>query len=98
MVNVTDDKFVFNNISATTSSFIWPGGKGSFRARSASWGGGSASLEMLLPDQATWVAVGTDTTKTSDGGGNFELDPCELRVAIATATGVYAQVNRVPRR
>ena len=68
-------------------------GKGTFLVKGSTFG--TVSLEMKLPDNTTWVAVGADTTRAADGGGNFELPPSELRVAISGATAVYATVASI---
>lgn len=75
------------------ATFIWPGGIGSFDARATTWGGGSAKLQKRLPDEQTWVDMGTETSLTADGGGQFETGPCIARVLITTATGVTASVK-----
>lgn len=84
------------NSSATASSdVIWPGGLGVFSA-TATWGGGNVSLQLLTPDN-TWVAVGTDTTLTANGAAGFILPFGQrIRVAITTATAVYAYVSMMP--
>ncbi len=80
----------FTDIAATTDYFAWGGGSGSFIVE-ATWGGGTVKLQMKGLN-GTAIDVGTDTTLTANGGGNFELPPCELRVNIATATAVHALV------
>lgn len=75
------------NGSATT----WAGGNGFFTAV-ATWGGGSAKLQMLLPDQATWVDV-TSITLSANGYVAFSLPPCRIRSVIATATACYVWVQ-----
>jgi hypothetical protein len=77
------------NASATGASMTWRGGKGSFLVRAASYG--TVTLQFLGPDGTTWIAAGSDTTLTADGGGNFELPPGQIRAAISGATGVYAK-------
>ncbi len=74
----------------------WEGGKGSFFCQ-ATWGGGSVTLQYMGPDGSTWEAVGTDTTLTADGGGNFELPQCHLRISVVTATGVTAKASPLPK-
>ena len=76
------------NANATSAWLPWRGGSGTFLVE-ATWGGGTVTLEMKGPN-GTAIAVGTDTTKTANGGGNFELPPCELRAAVTTATDVHA--------
>lgn len=80
-----------DNASATTSAFVWNGGRGAFMAK-ATWGGGTVKLQYLLPDGSTWVDVGPDVELTADGMGGFELPPGHIRVNIATATAVYAWI------
>jgi hypothetical protein len=46
---------IFSNIAATPASFAMRGGLYSVTSRSASWGGGSATLQRLAPDNATYV-------------------------------------------
>lgn len=77
-----------SNGSATSSALPWRGGKGTFLCKATGYG--TVKLQVLGPDGSTWIDVGTDTTLTADGGGNFELPPCSLRVNVATATAVYA--------
>lgn len=83
-----------NNGSATTTATQWPGGQGVFRA-SATFGGGSVKLQCICPDGTNWMDVGTDTSLTANGGGRFWLPPISIRVAIATATAVYADADQV---
>lgn len=81
--------FLSNAGAGNSAALTWRGGKGTFLAKATGYG--TVTLQVLLPDGATWVAVGSDTTLAADGGGNFELPPCSLRVAAVTATAVYAQ-------
>jgi hypothetical protein len=78
-----------SNISATGAWVLWPGGRGSFTAV-ATFGGGTVKLQTMGPDASTAIDVGTDTTLTAAGGGNFELGRCYIRCSITTATAVYA--------
>lgn len=80
-----------SNASATGDPILWPGGKGSFFAQ-ATWGGGSVKLQYMGPNGTDYEDVGSDTSLTADGGGNFELPKCYIRAAITTATAVYATV------
>jgi hypothetical protein len=77
-----------SNGSATTLYFPWRGGPGTFLVE-ATFGGGSVKLQVKGPN-GTAIDVGTDTTLAANGGGNFDLPPCELRAAVTTATAVYA--------
>lgn len=86
---------VASNAGAGDGAAVWwPGGIGTFKA-AASWGGGSAKLQVLLPDGATWddlADIVLDASTTSIG---FELDAAQIRCVVATATGVYATVGLV---
>lgn len=85
---------LLSNASATSSAKQWPGGKGVFSAK-ATFGGGSVALQFQLPDSTTWVTP-TDGSLSADGGFVFELPPCYIRAAVATATAVYARADRIP--
>jgi len=76
------------NVAATSGWLQWRGGKGTFLVE-ATFGGGTVKLQVKGPNGAA-IDVGTDTTLTANGGGNFELPPCELRASVTTATAVYA--------
>lgn len=68
--------------TATSGALTWRGGRGSFLAHATAWNGATCTLQTLGPDNTTWIAAGTDTTLTADGGGNFELPPGQLRAAV----------------
>ncbi len=85
---------VFSNIGATTAQFALRGGRYSFMSKST--GTGTIDLQILLPDGSTWQAVATQVTATSGYQGGIDLPPGQYRVAIATFTGVYAAVCRIP--
>ena len=78
---------------AGTAAAQWLGGRGVFYVK-ATFGGGSVKLQQKTPD-GTFVDVpatvnATVPSLTANGMCAFELPPGELRVAVATATGVYA--------
>jgi len=79
---------LLSNEAVTSEWKQWPGGVGLFSAE-ATWGGGSVSLEYKLPN-GTAVAAGANTTLTANGGGLFELPPCQIRAAVVVATAAYA--------
>lgn len=88
------EKITFlSNGSVTSAWFPWKGGVGLFSAE-ATWGGGAVTLQYKLPN-STAVAAGIDTTLAANGGGLFELPPCEIRALVATATAVYATAIHV---
>lgn len=73
--------------TSTGSAMSWPGGAGTFGATCAGWNGANLSLQFQPPggDGTTWVAVGVDTSISANGGGNFNLPPCQIRAAISGA-------------
>lgn len=79
------------NASATSDPVSWGGGRGMLSAV-ATWGGGSVTLQYLGPDGSTWLTGAT--ALTANGLVTFELPPGRIRIAIATATAVYAQVEQ----
>jgi hypothetical protein len=87
----------------TTSkgSVDWPGGQGTMSVTGTFTGAGcNAILQVLGPDNVTWLTVGVDTTKTAAGVGNFALPPCQLRVAVnvpttTSASNVWVSLGRV---
>jgi hypothetical protein len=82
---------LIDNGNATSAAQTWHGGKGSFLVHADTWNSATVKLQCLGPDRVTWIDVGTDTTLTADGGGNFELPPGQLRAAVSgTPTAVYA--------
>lgn len=82
-----------SNISATTAAFSLRGGK-YMLAASATWGGGTATLEVLGPDGTTWLTAATAIS--ANGVATADLAPGSYRWAIATATAVYLSVTSVP--
>ena len=84
---------MIENGAASSNEFIWPGGIGSFMVV-GTWGGATISLQYKAPDGSTFVDVGTDTTLTANGGGNFELPSCVIKATVSGGppSGVYASV------
>lgn len=76
----------------------WQGGRGMLFGE-ATWGGGSAALEMQTPN-GTWVAIfdaaGVAVSITANGGKVFEAPAGPLRVNITTATAVFAYAVGIP--
>lgn len=97
-MNVTESKS-FSNISATTAAFPLKGGMYSLTA-SATWGGGNIALQVLGPDGSTWIAPlsigGSANTLTANGQQVLNLAAGQYRIAVTTATAVYAVVASVP--
>lgn len=83
---------LLSNASATGDSVVWGGGRGVFCA-TATWGGGSVTLQYLGPDGSTYVTAAT--ALTANGLVSFELPPGRIRAAVVTATAVYANAEQV---
>lgn len=90
-----DDYFVLTNASATSSAFYLRGGKYGMTV-SATFGGGSVTLQKLAPDASTYVTA--LTAFTAAGYATVDLPPGQYKVAVATATAVYAAVDPIPIR
>lgn len=83
---------IITNGSATSAGVVWGGGRGQLTAV-ATFGGGSVGLDYLGPDGTTWLAA--VTALTANGMVQFLLPPGQIRVSVATATAVYANVDRL---
>lgn len=86
------EKFPFSNISATPTPFTLRGGAYGVTVH-ATWGGGSVTLQRLSADGTTYVTV-LDAF-TADGYASVNLPGGTYQLAIATATGVYADVTSI---
>ena len=97
-MNITESK-VSSNIAATTSAFALKGGLYTLAAL-ATWGGGSVALQMLGPDNSTYMTVndvyGAPVSFTANGQTTAALPPGQYKWTIATATAVYAIAASVP--
>jgi beta-glucanase (GH16 family) len=80
------------NASADGAEKRWPVGPGWFVAE-ATWGGGSATLQMKSPN-GTWIPAAT--ALTANGAVRIDLPAGPVRVAIVTATAVYAYLVGIP--
>jgi hypothetical protein len=94
MATSTDGK-IFLNIAATTAAFALLGGKYG-AAAVATFGGGSAKLQMLGPDGISWLSVSAATDFAAAGYAVIDLPPGQYRITILTATAVYVFVYRIP--
>lgn len=93
MANIGYFKRLLENASATGSAVEWPGGEGVFECE-GTWSGATATLQFRTAN-GTWVAVGTDTTMSSNGAAGFILHPCWIRVSISgSPSAMYAAVTR----
>lgn len=62
---------------------------------SATWGGGTVTLQKLAGDGSTYVTA--MTAWTANGTALGYLPKGTYKIAIATATAVYVQLTRVQR-
>lgn len=84
------------NASATGSGVVWPGGEGMFVV-AGTFGGATVALEVLGPDNATWINAGADGTLTAAGVCAFSLPQGQIRASVTggTPSGLYACAARI---
>lgn len=83
----------YANISADTAAFTSRGGLYGMCVSSASWGGGSVTLQRLSNDGSTWVTV--LTAFAANGYANAYLTSGTYKIAVATATAVYVELTSI---
>lgn len=83
--------------NSSTAAIDFEGGNAAF-AIAGTVGGGTYSLEMLLPDGSTWAALGTNTNLTVVGVAGFSAPAGKLRVTStgSAAASVKAWVIGIP--
>lgn len=62
----------------------------------ATFGGGTVTLQRLGPDGSTYLTADSAGAVTSAVGVVLALPPGDYRINSATATAVYASLTRVP--
>lgn len=84
------------NGNATGPTRIWNGGRGQF-AVAGTLGGATVTLQVLGPDEATWLDVGEDAALDAAGVVNFDLPPCSIRAEVVggSPSGLYATAVRI---
>ena len=84
---------LLDNAAATGPAKTWDGGRGQLKAL-GSFGGATVTLQILGPDGATWLAVGSDAALTGAGVANFDCPPGQLRAAVSggSPSGLHASV------
>jgi hypothetical protein len=87
------DSHSISNASASSDPFYVYGGHYQFTAV-ATWGGGTVKLQQLGPDGSTYLDTGLSLT--ANGIDQDILAPGTYKINVATATGVYANLTRVP--
>ena len=86
------DSKTFSNVSTTQGPFKLNGGTYGVTA-TATWGGGSVTLQALGPDGVTWITA--LAAFSANGYAAISLPPGQFRFLITTATAVYASVARI---
>jgi hypothetical protein len=82
----------FSNISATTAAFTLGGGLYGVSV-SATFGGGNVVLQRLGADGTTYLPV--MTALTAAGYTTAYLPAGSYKLAITTATAVYADISQI---
>jgi hypothetical protein len=83
----------FSNIAATTAAFSLLGGIYGLTV-SATFGGGNVQLQALAADGVTFVNVGSSVTAAGLTSPLY-LPPGQYRLAITTATAVFAALTSI---
>ena len=83
---------LFSNISATTAAFTLAGGLYGITVI-ATFGGGNVVLQRLSADAVTYISV--HTALTAAGYVSVSLPPGTYKLAITTATAVYAYISAI---
>ena len=86
------DGKIFSNVAATQGPFTLYGGTYGVTA-TATWGGGSVTLQMLAPDGVTWITA--LAAFTANGYGAISLPPGQYRFLVTTATAVFVSIGRI---
>jgi siroheme synthase len=87
------ESVVFKNVAATQGPFTLRGGSYGVTVSSASFSGGSVTLQRLADDGATYVTV--LTAFAAAGYASVNLPAGTYQLAIATATAVYADITSI---
>lgn len=82
----------YSNISATTAAFTLPAGNYGVTV-TATFGGGSVTLQRLAADASTYVTC--LTAFTAAGYANVLLPAGSYKFAVATATAVYVDIAAI---
>lgn len=81
------------NISATPPDFYLDAGLYGLLL-TATWGGGTAVLQKLLPDGATWAPV---SSQNANSYATLYLPAGKYRLVITTATALYGEIALIVR-
>ena len=89
-----NERWTYSNQSATSDAFLLKGGLYGVEV-TATFGGGSVTLQKLAADASTYVTC--LTAFTAAGYATVSLPPGTYKVAIATATAVYVDITAIAR-
>lgn len=92
MALTTNEIRTYSNISADTAAFMLRGGLYAVTA-SATWGGGSVTLQKLAADESTYVTA--LTAFTANGYSTVSLPPGTYKFDVVTATAVYLEIASI---
>ena len=81
----------WSNISATPGSFNLDAGAFGL-SLAATWGGGSAALQKLMPDGTTWVTV---TSVTANGYAEVHVPAGIFQLLVTTATALTGEIAKI---
>ena len=88
--------FTTQTSNASTSAQTWEGRKGHGVA-SGTWDTSNLQLEVSPDDGSTWISVGSEGNLTEDGAFSFDLNPCQLRLTLASvgsSTSINAWISK----
>jgi hypothetical protein len=90
--SLTNQIVNFEDVDSTPAAFILRGGLYAITI-TATWGGGSVTLQRLARDGSTYVTV-TDAFE-DDAYVSVALPPGTYRLLMATSTAMYADVTSI---
>ena len=82
----------FDDVDATPAAFVLQGGLYAITI-TATWGGGSVTLQRLAADGSTYVAVAD--AFSADAFQTISLPPGTYRLLMATAEAMYADITSI---
>lgn len=90
-----DGQAALNLGGSDSAAFSLLGGDYGVSVHAGTWSSGSVVLQRLGPDGSTYIPV--LTAFSADGYATVRLPPGTYKIAVTTATGVYASVLHIPR-
>lgn len=87
--------FFTNAAAGTSAKKAFDGGKCVLVAM-ATWGGGSAKLQLIMADGSTAADVANSTMTANGMTGALDLPPGQYQVVTATGSAFYVDLVRIP--